>query len=506
MSSQDYAREFREYYLRGKAFPLKLPQLGSILGVRADPLSDGRVRFLIDVELVDGQAAQVEARQREDDADCLVRSRHLNVSYQTNGKSDSDPIHVAMTRTLGKHFERVEARRGGPPPLERWFTKGTPIARFDPERMWNRLELILFPTDACNLRCTYCIVPFGADVLSKERTDRMFELLDTSDIDDVGLTFLGGEPMMGWDCIERVSNQLASRGPDPALAIVTNGTLMTPERAAFMAEHRFGVTLSLDGQPASHAAQRLAKGDPDQVHARRLFERTRAGLGMMVDTGAEVKVNMVVTPETVGDLVENTRYLLGTGISTLTVSPAVGVEWGAEGLRRLRAELEAYAEVMATSIAAQSKAERNRTRAVLQWEIRRSWYFMGRDVFNPHTRRVVLGPDGRLFSDLYNESTAELLYLGHIDSLNDWADLPPSRKTVPQAMYERRGWSPQVLSDIQGLSRHLLEVLFKLDEDCFTDEEGARDLVGHMPCLDVLKSEDEAQGEAQGTHNVPVSA
>ena len=75
----------------------------------------------------------------------------------------------------------------------------------------------------------------------------------------------------------------------------------------------------------------------------------------------------------------------------------------------------------------------------------------------------------------------ELLYLGHLDEIDGWCDLPTSSKTVPQAMFERRAWSERVLHDVMGLSRHLMEVLIDLDAAAFTDEPGAPELVGHVP-------------------------
>ena len=80
-----------------------------------------------------------------------------------------------------------------------------------------------------------------------------------------------------------------------------------------------------------------------------------------------------------------------------------------------------------------------------------------------------------------DEATAPVLHLGTYDDLRSLSDLPPNETTVPQAMFQVRSWSDDVLHDVRVISTLLLNELMDLDADAFTDEPGAAELLGHLP-------------------------
>ena len=469
---------FQRFYMNNQRLPIDLGRHGQIAHI-AD--SDDGHSLDLGVRDPNGSAFVIALCPRNQATDRVATTNALDIWVRSDS-AEPQADQIRMARAFARFLDGVEARRG-PPPTADMFTSKTPRKRAgqEPERRLHRMELILFPTDACNLRCTYCIVPFGKERLSPAQIDTVFQRIDASDLDWIGLTFLGGEPMLGWEAIVDATERLVKYDTQHSLSMVTNGTLVTPERAAFLGKHDFGMTFSVDGVERAHARERVAKGTTDQAIARGFFPRTLKGLKMTQDTGIEVKANMVVTPKTVDLMIEGVAFLTQLGIELVTLSPAVGVAWGDAGLATLRRQLDAYAKRLTAQIQDQPADSRARIRRVLQWEIRRSWYFMGQDVFNPHTRRVVVGPDGRLFSDLYNDETEALLYLGQLDDITRWQDLPERFTTVPQAMYRAKAWEPRVMQDVLGLSRHLFEVLTQLNAEAFTTEPGAPELVGYMP-------------------------
>ncbi len=129
------------------------------------------------------------------------------------------------------------------------------------------------PTGAiCNLDCTYCFF------LSKESlypgspfrmADDLLELyvrqvIESQDADFVTIAWQGGEPtLMGLDFFRRAM-ELVERYRRPGMAIEhsiqTNGTLLTPEWAAFFRDHQVLVGLSMDGPPDIHDRYRVDKG------------------------------------------------------------------------------------------------------------------------------------------------------------------------------------------------------------------------------------------------------
>ena len=476
-------RAFQRFYLGNERLPINLGRYGQIAHIVC---SDDGHSLDLGVRGPDGSAFAIALCHRNHATDRVATTGALDICVRSDS-AEPQVNQVRMARAFARFLDGVEVRQG-PPPTADMFTATTPRKRAgqEPERRLHRMELILFPTDACNLRCTYCIVPFGKERLTPDQIDTVFKCIDASDLDWIGLTFLGGEPMLGWEAIVDATERLVSYDIQHSLSMVTNGTLVTPDRAAFLGKHDFGMTFSVDGVEGAHTRERVAKGTSDNKIARSLFQRTLRGLKMTQDTGIEVKANMVVTPKTVDLMIEGVEFLTELGIELVTISPAVGVEWGEAGLALLRKQLDAYAKRLTAQIQDLPTDSRTRIRRVLQWEIRRSWYFMGQDVFNPHTRRVVVGPDGRLFSDLYNDETEALLHLGQLDDITRWQDLPESFTTVPQAMYRAKAWEPRVMQDVLGLSRHLFEVLTELDSEAFTTEPGAPELVGYMPDPDTF--------------------
>ena len=116
--------------------------------------------------------------------------------------------------------------------------------------------LVLELTQQCNFRCMYCIYS-GAYRFERSHSDtRMSE----ADIDHICteffsgsqhpdyVSFYGGEPLLSFDLIKRLCDQLDSRGITPKYSITTNGSLLLHEGIlAYLLGHDFHVNVSYDG-------------------------------------------------------------------------------------------------------------------------------------------------------------------------------------------------------------------------------------------------------------------
>jgi uncharacterized protein len=134
------------------------------------------------------------------------------------------------------------------------------------------LHLVIAPSLACNLACPYC---FEADkahrVMPAAVDDRLAALVCEAAANGtrrLAVTWYGGEPLIAWRALQRLSERCIALAAELGLAysadIVTNGTLLTPERARRLAG--LGVTraqISLDGPPDIHDRRRTSKsGEP----------------------------------------------------------------------------------------------------------------------------------------------------------------------------------------------------------------------------------------------------
>ncbi len=163
-------------------------------------------------------------------------------------------------------------------------------------------SVVLNLAQGCNLSCSYCFADEGlyhdkqyglmsAD-MARQGVDFGFE----EGQGHVHITFFGGEPTLNWPVlVEAVAYgeaRAARDGRTIDFSVTTNGSLLTDSRIAFLAEHRVGVSVSLDGPPDVNDAHRTRKGGKGSSEIvvpriRRLLElhRTRP-IGVRVTLAA----------------------------------------------------------------------------------------------------------------------------------------------------------------------------------------------------------------------------
>ncbi len=167
------------------------------------------------------------------------------------------------------------------------------------------ISLLIKPASSlCNLRCKYC---FYADV-SDLRSVRSFGILSnetaecvirraieaTGNHGRIHFAFQGGEPTLAGlsffkNFTDRVTNLLPP-GVSADYSIQTNGLLLDDEFCAFLAEHRFLVGLSVDGDREYHDACRCdASGGT--------FSRVSGALNRLRVHGVEFNILTVVTAQ-----------------------------------------------------------------------------------------------------------------------------------------------------------------------------------------------------------------
>lgn len=176
-------------------------------------------------------------------------------------------------------------------------------------------DLRISVTDRCTFRCTYCMPKeiFGRDyaflsrdqLLTFEEITRLTRIFVGLGVEKVRLT--GGEPMLRRD-FEKLVEMLAGIEGLNDIAMTTNGSLMTPERArALKAAGLKRVTVSLDSLDDARFRSMNNVDFPVQKVLDAIDAAAEAGL-------EPVKVDMVVKRgETDQDIVEMARHFRGSG-------------------------------------------------------------------------------------------------------------------------------------------------------------------------------------------------
>lgn len=165
-------------------------------------------------------------------------------------------------------------------------------------------------THRCNLHCVHCYTDSRDREYSGELTtaEAISMVDDLADFGSPVLLISGGEPLRRPD-IEDVARHAISRGMRVVLS--TNGTLLTPERAARFAE--LGVSyvgISIDGRPSTHDQFRGMQG---------AYEASVNALRACRDAGLKTGLRFTLTKHNQADLPWLFELMEAEGIHRLCV-------------------------------------------------------------------------------------------------------------------------------------------------------------------------------------------
>lgn len=183
---------------------------------------------------------------------------------------------------------------------------------------------------ACNLDCSYCFYLEKEALFPGKKMRRMSnEVLEayvrntiasTPRGQAVSFTWQGGEPtLLGLDFYRKAValQQLHGEGRQIENSFQTNGTLIDDEWAAFLAENRFLVGLSLDGPREIHNRfRRYRSGAPT-------FDLVMAALGRLQRHGVEYNVLACVDRNSSQHPLEVYRFLKQAGVKFMQFTPVV---------------------------------------------------------------------------------------------------------------------------------------------------------------------------------------
>lgn len=129
----------------------------------------------------------------------------------------------------------------------------------------NSLKITIAPTLDCNFRCPYCyekgIEHHSMDQVVQEKVVE-FVKQHTDQVNAVGITWYGGEPLLEIDTIEKISNEIIDVCKEKeikyAASIVTNGYLLSRSIAERLIKCNVSdVQITIDGDKASHNSRRI---------------------------------------------------------------------------------------------------------------------------------------------------------------------------------------------------------------------------------------------------------
>lgn len=185
-------------------------------------------------------------------------------------------------------------------------------------------KLILQVTQNCNLRCSYCVYTANYNnrrhsnlKMSKATAFKAIDFLfsHSSESEEVGLGFYGGEPLLEFDLIKSCVNYINSCYSEKNVnySITTNGTLLDLATCRYLQENNFSITVSFDGPEEIH--NRCRKFPNGEGSYQKVLHNLEGIAHFYKGQSERIKVliNTVVSPEsdfsTIVDFYNNNKNL-----------------------------------------------------------------------------------------------------------------------------------------------------------------------------------------------------
>lgn len=188
--------------------------------------------------------------------------------------------------------------------------------------------LMLYLTEDCNLRCTYCFVNKAPRRMSRPTGRRAIDFFLSQDVSgaayDLQLNFFGGEPFLETDLMEELCRYASQPRPNNSrrflFAVTTNGTLFSSRIEGLLRQYRMRVLLSLDGDA------RVTASDRPYLSGRSSYRAVVANLARFTEAAVDVMVRATFHP-TALDLAGRVEHLLGLGAPRIALCPVMECDW-----------------------------------------------------------------------------------------------------------------------------------------------------------------------------------
>lgn len=174
----------------------------------------------------------------------------------------------------------------------------------------------LHVTDRCNLRCAYCYLPHKRRDMSLETGKAAVEATLRSaqqhNYQRVKLKYAGGEPLIRFPLVAALHRYARQRAAQCGLqldgVVLSNGALLTRERAARLRELDLRLMVSLDGVGAAHDGQRF------YANGHGSFADVKAGIENALALGLPPDISVTVTGRNAAALPDVVDWILERGL------------------------------------------------------------------------------------------------------------------------------------------------------------------------------------------------
>jgi sulfatase maturation enzyme AslB (radical SAM superfamily) len=181
---------------------------------------------------------------------------------------------------------------------------------------------------ACPLRCEYCFIDKDSgEIVSRQSVEASVRLLLSSPGPLKKLLIYGGEPFLKFDLVREIALYARARateaGKELDLSICTSGAAIRREQLEFLREHRFFMSVSLDGSETDHDRRRPMKNGEGS------WERAARALPLIFEVLGRRRTMAIqcVHPDNVERMLENFQALVALGFENVEIEVIHGFGW-----------------------------------------------------------------------------------------------------------------------------------------------------------------------------------
>lgn len=204
--------------------------------------------------------------------------------------------------------------------------------------------LYLLLSDHCNLRCSYCFIHqsmpevYTRKTMSWETAQTAIDMFFANVANNPPETkksrktilFYGGEPLLNFAVLRKAvlyvedvyKKELAELGNGFIFSLITNGTLLTEEMAAFLVAHpRIAITVSLDGPKEINDQKRI------HINGKGSYNQVVRGLRTLRQAGCKnVSLSCTLDEHNVDRLEEILAFSDEFGLLAINLNPLLDTE------------------------------------------------------------------------------------------------------------------------------------------------------------------------------------
>lgn len=183
--------------------------------------------------------------------------------------------------------------------------------------------------DGCNLGCKYCFenIPSSSPLKSGKMSKNTAmmgldfyeaQLAKSSSHEDKDIIFYGGEPLLNYSTLIYLLNEIHLRKvKSPTIwdsvrtSIVTNGTLLTPDRAKELKHYGLSISISVDGPQTINDANRRSRDGLS------VFREILSGINACKSAGLEFGLSVTLSEIAVNNYRQVMDFILETNPSSV---------------------------------------------------------------------------------------------------------------------------------------------------------------------------------------------